>query len=839
MSKQMRKTAEELPAEGRDVSAPSVKSKQAKKDFSPCGNFVSTSGTNPAVLTEEHWQELRNTLPCNMKMEDFIDVLEKISAWVKVAVKEVVAPGFESGLLGVRSSAGICISSSPHEVEHGKTHDSEGWCRCDVASRSSTASLPEPLGVIFDISKDKIFSLIHGEVTRAIMNMLPPETKRYLNMKETISVMSAIVDDSLKQMNSSLREIYCTPDLYESVRLSVSHIEYVAHHLMLGVMTRMLGFLEFCIITSWSSDIRGFPTHIHDELDELLPLVTSATVGATVEHMLSVCSEGTSNDVAGDVSDRPLWDFLQAVSKHISSAALSGKTSSSIDRIMQLLEYSKPRPRSERILESIIFSSTNEDHNMGMFNNKVNTHGLFRMSCETFQLEASKRVSNVIMSVTSELTKVSQVSIFKNADLSSPPVSEASLKSNAFASAVSIVNGITDALRSSFEEDLLKIAHPSTDPALYKSQVQLVSEKVLRSTQANLKDAFVTNLLIRADVIMAAQSSGSKCYNLLLNSKNITKSIIECMLSVLPFSEVHIPGQLIARDFLTSLKERLEVLCMRPMLTSSDIHLEALSDFITVDSFEVIAEKLISSGPLKQNEKSECSWKALESILSIDSLRQSSQELIPIVGNLMLGRIAALDQERAQMSCGGTRSVLSDTDLSNEALQSGIVRSFVKTATEQLLQQCLGLKTCTKPDTASFFERYCFGSPSVREADLEVRQSQQRCCFELSAVIAHTVISDLTGITTSQSEQDHTGSALQKKKSSCRWFRFPRFLKLRFKKWTKKVRFHTEDQVVDKHIPDAPSTSDKTIPKIRRKSLRTRLATAFTKICRKSGESPT
>ncbi|XP_076826796.1 uncharacterized protein LOC143473617 isoform X2 [Brachyhypopomus gauderio] len=369
MSKQLRMTAEELPAEGRDVSAPSVKSKQAKKDFSPCGNFVSTSGTNPAVLTEEHWQELRNSLPCNMKMEDFIDVLENISAWVKVAVKEVVAPGFESGLLGVRSSAGICISSSPHEVEHGKTHDSESWCRFDVASRSSTSSLPEPLGVIFDISKDKIFSLIHGEVTRAIMNMLPPETKRYLNMKETISVMSAIVDDSLKQ--------------------------------------------------------------------------------------------------------------------------------------------------------------------------------------------------------------------------------------------------------------------------------------------------------------------------------------------------------------------------------------------------------------------------------------------------------------------------------------SGIVRSFVKTATEKLLQQCLGLKTCTKPDTASFFEHYCFGSPSVREADLEVRQSQQRCCFELSAVIAHTVISDLTGITTSQSEQDHTGSALQKKKSSCRWFRFPRFLKLRFKKWTKKVRFHTEDQVVDKHIPDAPSTSDKTIPKIRRKSLRTRLATAFTKICRKSGESPT
>ncbi|XP_076852106.1 uncharacterized protein LOC143504699 [Brachyhypopomus gauderio] len=165
-----------------------------------------------------------------------------------------------------------------------------------------------------------------------------------------------------------------------------------------------------------------------------------------------------------------------------------------------------------------------------------------------------------------------------------------------------------------------------------------------------------------------------------------------------------------------------------------------------------------------------------------------AQDLIPIVRNLMLERIAALDRVKAQMSCRGTRSVLSDTDLSEEALQSGIVRRFVKTASETFLQERLGLTSWTKPDNDHYGSR----SASVTEADLEVRLSLQRCCSELSALIALTLFGDVAGITISWTEQDHTGSALQsaaqtvdvglEKKSW--WFRFPRFLKLRFKKRT-------------------------------------------------------
>ncbi|XP_076852599.1 uncharacterized protein LOC143506902, partial [Brachyhypopomus gauderio] len=165
-----------------------------------------------------------------------------------------------------------------------------------------------------------------------------------------------------------------------------------------------------------------------------------------------------------------------------------------------------------------------------------------------------------------------------------------------------------------------------------------------------------------------------------------------------------------------------------------------------------------------------------------------AQDLIPIVRNLMLERIAALDRVKAQMSCRGTRSVLSDTDLSEEALQSGIVRRFVKTASETFLQERLGLTSWTKPDNDHYGSR----SASVTEADVEVKLSLQRCCSELSALIALTLFGDVAGITISWTEQDHTGSALQsaaqtvdvglEKKSW--WFRFPRFLKLRFKKRT-------------------------------------------------------
>ncbi|XP_076831707.1 uncharacterized protein LOC143477092 isoform X1 [Brachyhypopomus gauderio] len=844
----------------------------------PCGRsgVSSTPETDAAVVTEEQWQVLRNILPSNMRMEDYNEVLEKISAWIKVAVKEVVLPALETGPLVERYTDGVSISSSSREVERGEMDDSPSQVTCsqghveesrrsrlslllisassssrfDVAAGSSTTPLPEPLRTMFGILEDKIFSLIYEEVTRVILNMLPPEIKQYLSVKATVRFMSAIVRDVLKQINLSLPDPYYAADTSERFRLPGRSIQDLAQYLMLTVMTSMEDLLDFCKFTSWLSDRRGFLTDIHDELDELLPSVTTATVGATVEDMLRISSEETSGDVAGDVSGRPLWHFLQAVSQHITSAApvpvrvtspkpvrrpgyqsfatkIGGKTSSLLEQ--KLLKNSKPRPRCERVLESILFSSTNEAHHRGTDTDKVKTHGLFEMSCETFRFEAAMRVMNVIMSETSELTKASQGiktpdSSFKCTALSSSQVSDASLKSNAFASALSIVNTLTFTFRCAFEEDLfLKIRHPSTDPALYASQVRLVSEKVLRSTQGKLKEGLLTNLLMRSDADIAAQYSANQTYKLQLSSKNLIKCIIECVTKLI---SCRYRG-LMAMQFLTTLSKEVELLYIKQILTPSAMHLEALSDLISTDSFEIIAQDVIRGAAHEQNV--ECSWKALDRFLSIEALRQSSQQLIPIVGNQMKDNIAALEYLKAQISCTGS-SVTSIPHLSKEA----IVRSFVNTATEKLLE----------------FEPRSSGSASVMEADLEELQSVQRCFSELSAMIGHIVMGDLTGVTTSQTEQDHTSSDLQVdvglEKKPRRRFRFPRFLKLIFKKQKNKACVHSEEQMADKHMPDglpspsavAPLSCDTSIPKLRRKSFSTRLA-AFSKMCRKLGKTST
>ncbi|XP_076848556.1 uncharacterized protein LOC143495153 isoform X1 [Brachyhypopomus gauderio] len=90
---------------------------------------------------------------------------------------------------------------------------------------------------------------------------------------------------------------------------------------------------------------------------------------------------------------------------------------------------------------------------------------------------------------------------------------------------------------------------------------------------------------------------------------------------------------------------------------------------------------------------------------------------------------------------------------------------------------------------------------------------------------------------TSQSEQ---------KKSRLR-FKSPWCLKLRSKKRTNDLCVQTEDQTADTRIPDdvqspsveATSTPNKTTSKTRRKSVFSRLAYAFSRICGRRGKSPT
>ncbi|KAK1803145.1 hypothetical protein P4O66_021678, partial [Electrophorus voltai] len=78
----------------------------------------------------------------------------------------------------------------------------------------------------------------------------------------------------------------------------------------------------------------------------------------------------------------------------------------------------------------------------------------------------------------------------------------------------------------------------------------------------------------------------------------------------------------------------------------------AFSDLIIADVSERIAKKVTNSAAL---EESESSLKAMDRILSKESMKQSSQELIP----LMLEGINALDSVKTQTSCRVAQPVIS------------------------------------------------------------------------------------------------------------------------------------------------------------------------------------
>ncbi|KAK1792047.1 hypothetical protein P4O66_001825 [Electrophorus voltai] len=63
-------------------------------------------------------QEKQKANGFQMTKEDFVE----ISGWVKIALKRV--PALESGLLGLKSSGRISISSSPRKVVHREINDS-------------------------------------------------------------------------------------------------------------------------------------------------------------------------------------------------------------------------------------------------------------------------------------------------------------------------------------------------------------------------------------------------------------------------------------------------------------------------------------------------------------------------------------------------------------------------------------------------------------------------------------------------------------------------------------------------------------------------------------------
>ncbi|XP_037403629.1 uncharacterized protein LOC108424015 isoform X1 [Pygocentrus nattereri] len=443
---------------------------------------------------------------------------------------------------------------------------------------------------LFDITKGTYFSNIHDEVIRSMTFMVPQEMQASVNVHTTFSLISSIYEDVLKKMNSALLETdVLTGSWIDSV---VPQITDMAKTLLSSTMKKLQDFLEICKVCDWLRASRGSPVDILDELDAVVPTLTRKVVGAAFQSLLGISSEGTSKDVMDCGSDTPLINFLQAVAdkieSEISSESATPKQSScpsdssvvdelpssqgrnDFDRkercevatcsVVTEKLLSSHRPRSERVLESIIFNKLNQ--NSDADSTERDTERLFRLSVNGFLVESSKMVHHIIKNETTEMARTS-------------PVFDSTLESSMLAAASGVVSALVSDLKSTFQEDF-KLVDPSLDPTLYTTQIQMVSNKVLESIQSKLKEVLIIYIFMRVNGVMKTTYDAQLRSSLLTASRETLKIITEAIMAILRRFNVA-DSIFLYRRFLWNLQECL--IQPSPDLSES-------SDVSSEDSFD-------------------------------------------------------------------------------------------------------------------------------------------------------------------------------------------------------------------------------------------------------------
>ncbi|KAL7858628.1 hypothetical protein AOLI_G00187300 [Acnodon oligacanthus] len=741
-----------------------------------------------------------------MTKDEFSKVLTKFSGCVEEAVREAFVPAFQWSMeqnLSSRRSSEI-ISSSPHGVERGETlsspsersshsqrPDSEiSSCSSSIGSactlglmatspfRSSKnsgldeasktmedlkhglkcltmvdlsevspAPLSEPLRDLFCITKDRIFENVHSEVTSSLSNIVFPKKMIYLSRKTTLNLTNEILDHSLIKINSTLTELYCDAESHQEPLFPRSTSEKFARELLSATYTRMQDALELYMVSDWLSASEGSPVDLHEELEEMLPIVTAKVVAAVFGSMLTISSEGNPKE---GVSETPLLNFVQAVHDKIKSdlfkaatlrqssgtcssngwnspsecssaesltwlcsyyphtgveTAHSGETSSLysqssgssedgtavhwlneedeegrpinllsvmatkipevtstvIYKSLQLQERLRLEPCRERILETIICPCTDEDHDP--FRSEMQTEQLFTFSCDAFLVEVSKMVTSIITKDTAEIVMARQAKQIRNSgcerlNLSTRPSFHKRLESGAFAGASDFVRAVMGQIKVSFEEEL-KLADLS-DTALYTKQVRMVSDKVLQSIQATVKDVFVGNLFMRAQAAMTPFDAAELSCSLLSESIVVLKTIIENITVKLPLFSVRDSEEAVTGQFLQSVVEHLDLLFMWQLSNSYVQRPEALSDLTVTDVFKKVAEELMNGEAFQQEASSESVLKTQDT----DFIPQSCHELVhELIEDVMLERSADVDSGKERTSSSSDQSIISTLDL--------------------------------------------------------------------------------------------------------------------------------------------------------------------------------
>ncbi|KAI4894217.1 hypothetical protein NFI96_016669 [Prochilodus magdalenae] len=375
------------------------------------------------------------------------------------------------------------------------------------------------LSTLFNITKGTYFSKIQEVIIRIVKSLLPLEMRDAVNNYTIYSLTSSVHEELLKQMSFIFVEkIFRAPSWDDSVEIEIMD---VAKKLLLTTVKKLQDFCLICALCGWLRASRGSLFNVHDEVEALVHSLTTKVAGAIFQSMLSISSEGTSKDALYSGLDTPLNNFIQAVDQKIRAESLSSPSNSNrteeqpspqeqndfatkeihpVASCFDITEkvWSSDRPRCERVLESIIFNHINV-HDEANTTEK-DAQKVFCFSSKHFFVEASRMVSQII---------------------------------NSESAASEIVSALVSQLKSTLGEDCV-LADPSVAPALYTTQVQMVSDKIVKSIKPTLMEVVLIDMFRRSDEAMTTQKNTDQLeFDLLSSSRQILKGIIDYILVVL------------------------------------------------------------------------------------------------------------------------------------------------------------------------------------------------------------------------------------------------------------------------------------------------------------------
>ncbi|KAL6471832.1 hypothetical protein MHYP_G00204820 [Metynnis hypsauchen] len=317
---------------------------------------------------------------------------------------------------------------------------------------------------------DDVFNQIHTEVT-AILRTLPLERKDVLSTKATVTLSSTLLDDLLDQINSTFTDLFV-----------------------------------------YANSPHGSP-------------LTASTSTETAEKLVLSTATKSDSDVAdreGHSAGAPSDDFECFTSLHMKFSPWPRLASrNTLKTSADFTETSTGE--LQRPISTPSTVSQGQNWNVDSTDQEELAEIIERITSQPLALWTSKLVSSTLMNEASEMVN-SKAAKDPCTELRKSPVISSSVES--CTSSLAVVTQLTFKLTNYFEE-VFKLADPSVKPALYTSLVKLVSEMILDSAKAKVREILVMNLLTIFETVTSVHDSADLNNSLQSGSKKLVKSVVQ------------------------------------------------------------------------------------------------------------------------------------------------------------------------------------------------------------------------------------------------------------------------------------------------------------------------